>query len=240
VTGFDTYRTGLLCWGRTPVAEAVAMLVRIRHPERLIYPESDGKPMGENTLQFQWIVTLFHGLENLFFDDPNVFVAGDLFWYPVKGDPTTVMAPDIMVVFGRPKGHRQSYKQWEERKVAPQVVVEVHSPSNTRKDLREKRQFYSRYGVEELYQYDPETGEFEVRVRGRTRLGKARRGDGFVSPRLGVRFEVLADKSLRVIRPDGRPFLTYQELITAAEVQQKRADKLAAKLRALGIDPDTV
>ena len=230
------------------------MLVRIKHPEKLIYPETDGQPMGENTLQFQWIITLFHGLENLFFDDPNVFVASDLFWYQVHGDPTTVMAPDLMVVLGRPKGHRPSYKQWEEKKIAPQVVIEVQSSSNTRKDLRAKRLFYSRYGVEEFYEYDPETEEIVVRIRSGKRMGKARVGDGFTSPRLGVRFEMPAGGPLRVIRPDGRPFLTYQELITQAEVQQRRADaeriradaertraeKLAAKLRSLGIDPDAV
>lgn len=91
------------------------MLVRIRHPERLIYPESDGRPLGENTLQFQWIVALFNGFEGHFRDRPDVFVASDLFWYPVYGDPTTVLAPDLMVVFGRPKGHRPSYKQWSGR-----------------------------------------------------------------------------------------------------------------------------
>src|SRR5882672_8230956 len=129
------------------------MVVRILHPEKLIYPESDGQPMGENTLQFQWIITLLHGFENLFFDREDVFVAGDLFWYPVEGDPTTVMAPDLMVVVGRPKGHRASYKQWEEGGIAPQVVIEVQSPSNTSKQLNDKRLFYSRFGVEEYYNY---------------------------------------------------------------------------------------
>ena len=223
------------------------MLVRIKHPERLIYPESDGKPMGENTLQFQWIITLFRGLENLFFDDPNVFVAADLFWYPVNGDPTTALAPDLMVVLGRPKGHRPSYKQWEEKKVAPQVVFEIESPGNTSKEWAAKRRFYGRYGVEEFYRYDPEAGTLDAWLR--SGAGKPLRAvketDGLVSPRLGVRFDVPTDGPLRVIRPDGRPFLTYHELITEAEVQQRRADeeqrraeKLAAKLRALGIDPD--
>ena len=104
----------------------------------IIYPESDGKPMAENTRQFDWIVTIKCGLEALFKADPNIFVVGDLFWYPVKGDPTTALAPDIMVVFGRPKGHRPSYKQWEEKKVAPQVVFEIESPGNTNKEWAAK------------------------------------------------------------------------------------------------------
>ena len=96
----------------------------------VIYPDSDGQPMADNTLQFRWIVTIKEGLAHLFMDRPDVFVAGDLLWYPVEGDPKTRIAPDAMVAFGRPKGDRGSYKQWEEGGIAPQVVFEVLSPGN--------------------------------------------------------------------------------------------------------------
>ena len=215
------------------------MLVRIRHPEKLIYPESDGQPMGENTLQFQWIMTLFHGFENLYFHDQNIFVASDLFWYPVEGDPTTVLAPDLMIVLGQAKGHRGSYKQWEEGNLAPQVVFEIQSPSNRPKGTTSKRKFYSQYGVEEFYQYDPDTLEFQVWVRTDRRLKAVDETQKFSSPLLGVRFE-MADEGLRVFRPDGRAFLTYKEMITEAVVQQERSAKLAAKLRELGVDPDQI
>ena len=36
------------------------------------------------------------------FAGQDVFVAGDLFWYPVRGNPRIVTAPDGLVVFGRP------------------------------------------------------------------------------------------------------------------------------------------
>jgi len=64
----------------------------------VIYPDSDGKPMADNTKQFRWIVTIKENLEWLFADDPNVFVAGDLLWYPIKGNNKTCQAPDAMVV----------------------------------------------------------------------------------------------------------------------------------------------
>ena len=120
------------------------------------YPDSDGKPMADNTLQFRWIVKLEGGLDVLFTEDPNVFVAGDLLWYPVMGSPEIRQAPDAMVVFGRPKGDRGSYKQWEEDNIAPQVVFEVLSPRNYRPEMRRKLQFYETYGVEEYYVYDPD------------------------------------------------------------------------------------
>src|SRR5437763_12656560 len=88
----------------------------------IIYPESDGKPIADNTKQFRWIVTIEGGLEALFRDDPNVFVAGDLLWYPVEGHTEICTAPDALVVLGRPKGDRGSYLQWQEEGIPPQVV----------------------------------------------------------------------------------------------------------------------
>jgi hypothetical protein len=57
------------------------MSISVPSPARsgIVYPDSDGKPLAENTLQFQWIVTIKEGLERVFFDRPDVFVAGDLF-----------------------------------------------------------------------------------------------------------------------------------------------------------------
>ena len=93
----------------------------------IVYPESDGKPMADNTEQFKWIVKIKENLEVLFKSNPDVFVAGDLFWYPVKGINRIKLAPDTMVVFGRPKGKRGSYRQWEEDNIPPQVVFEILS-----------------------------------------------------------------------------------------------------------------
>jgi Uma2 family endonuclease len=75
----------------------------------LTYPQSDGNPMADNTKQFRWIVTIQGGLGGLFRDRPDIFVAGDLLWYPVEGHPEIWTAPDAMVVFGRSKGDRGSY-----------------------------------------------------------------------------------------------------------------------------------
>lgn len=87
----------------------------------VLYPDSDGMPMADNTRQFDYIVMIQGGLAALFADRPDVFVAGDLLWYPVEGDPTIRAAPDAMVVFGRPPGYRGSYIQHRETHIAPQV-----------------------------------------------------------------------------------------------------------------------
>src|SRR5437870_2372149 len=95
----------------------------------VVYPESDGKRMADNTKQARWIMVLFGNIEALLLE-VLAFVAADLMWYAKQGFPEESAAPDVFVAFGRPKGERRSYKQWEEGDVAPQVVFEVLSPGN--------------------------------------------------------------------------------------------------------------
>jgi len=125
----------------------------------IIYPESDGQPMADNTLQFRWITVVQGNLAALFADRPDVFVAGDLLWYPVEGRADIRRAPDVMVAIGRPKGDRGAYLQWEEGGQPPQVVFEIWSPGNTIEEMARKHEFYERYGVSEYYLIDPQRGD---------------------------------------------------------------------------------
>ena len=207
-------------------------------PQAIEYPDDDGEPMSDNTWQFQWIVTIVGGLEALYNEDPNVFVAGNLLWYPVQGKPKVRNAPDVLVAFGRPKGRRGSYKQWEEGEIAPQVVFEILSPGNRLGKTLKKFRFYQKFGVEEYYIYNPDDGSLE----GYRRVGKALKAipkmDGFTSPKLGIRFEPAGPNNLVVIKPDSTRFLTYVELSERLEAERRRADRMAARLRELGIEPD--
>ena len=89
----------------------------------LILPESDGKPMADNTEQYRWIVIIKENLEILFANDESVFIAGDLLWYPAPTRIIAPIAPDVIVVFGRHKGKRGSYCQWSEEDIPHQVVI---------------------------------------------------------------------------------------------------------------------
>jgi Uma2 family endonuclease len=204
----------------------------------ITYPQSDGQPIADNTKQFRWIVTIQGGLDALFRADPQVFVAGDLLWYPVEGHPEMCMAPDVLVAFGRPKGDRGFYLQWEEGGIAPQVVFEIIlSPGNTIAMMTRKFRFYERHGVEEYYLYDPDTGELSGWQRQGDTLEEIEPMEGWISPRLGVRFE-LEQGVFQLYRPDGERFATYVELMEQREQEHQRAERLAARLRTLGIDPE--
>lgn len=177
----------------------------------IIYPDSDGKPMADNTLQAFWIVMLYNNLKGLF-DGQETFVAADLFWYPVEGDPLTKVAPDILVALGRPEGHRGSYKQWMEDDIAPQVVFEVLSPSNSKVEMITKRDFYEQFGAKEFIIIDPDKGQF---VAYQTIDGKMTRvsqtDQTWQSSLLGIGFYTQEDK-LMISYPDGTPFKTFQEI----------------------------
>lgn len=198
------------------------------------YPESDGQPMADNTKQFRWIVLIKENLEAVFAGEAEVFIAGDLLWYPVKGDASIRVAPDVMVVLGRAKGDRGSYIQHREDNVAPQVVFEILSPGNTRTEMDKKLLFYERYGVEEYYLYDPERNDLSGWLRNGKDVAAGRLNvidpmAGWVSPRLGICFD-WSDEALVIRKPDGEAFRTLAE-------ERSRSDLMAAKLRELGINP---
>ncbi len=221
----------------------------------IVYPDSDGEPMADNTLQYQWITKVKGNLEIVFKDDPQVFVAGDLLWYPVEGKPKIRSAPDTMVVFGRPKGERGSYMQWLENNIPPHVVFEILSPGNRAARMAEKAVFYQRYGVEEYYIYDPDDCELSGFLRNDDVLIPIPEMHGWISPRLKCRFE-MNDGQLQMFRPDGSLFLTEVEMAEQIETERDRAnaerdranterdranaerdraDRLAERLRQLGV-----
>lgn len=140
------------------------------------------------------------------------------------------MGPDVMVVFGRPKGRRGSYKQWEEDGIPPQVVFEVRSPSNGRDEMAEKLAYYDRYGVEEYYVYDPADNSLGIWRRQGATLAPVSYLGGWTSPRLGVRF-VTSGPVLELFGPDGRPFRSFVETGRLAEREQARAKQEAALAR---------
>ncbi|MGG6266410.1 Uma2 family endonuclease [Leptolyngbya sp. AN03gr2] len=213
----------------------------------IIYPESDGKRMAENTQQFEWIVLIKKNLDLMFRDDPNVFVAGDLLWYPVEGKTNICTAPDAMVVFGRPKGDpmgvrgakRGSYVQHREDNIPPQVVFEILSPTNTQPEMDQKLLFYNQYGVEEYYLYNPDRNQLRGWLRNEIFLQEVEDFSGYVSPRLGIRFDVTASP-MELYRPNGEKFLSYDELDQQLQQERLRAERLAERLRQLGVDPDQI
>lgn len=97
------------------------------------------------------------------------------------------------------------------------------------------------HGVEEYYVYDPDTDELSGWQRRGAALEDIPSMAGWVSPRLGVRFET-AQGMLQLYGSDGTRFATYVELLEQreqerqrAEQERQRAERLLARAQALGI-----
>lgn len=153
--------------------------------------------------------------------------------------------------FWQTKGRPSCYKQWEEENIPPQVVFEVLSPSNRLSEMVEKFLFYQRFGVEEYYVYDPDTGRLDGWLRQGGELRPIENMEGWISPRLGIRFGTQGGE-LVLSRPDGVPFVNPEELEalwaqaekraeeaeTRAKQAEARAERLAERLRQMGIEPE--
>jgi Uma2 family endonuclease len=224
------------------------------------YPDDDGLPMSDNSLQSYWIVTIHSNLDAIFAE------------YPVEGRPSIRFGPDVFVVFGRPKKYRGSYMQWTEDDTPITVVFEILSPGNRDEPMDAKKKFYERYGVEEYYVYDPHSHGLDGFLREDERFVAVANMNGWTSPLLGIRFD-LSGADLVIFDPTGVPFRPAQaairgerqaqrelqaskrrekaakrradeekqraeEELQRAEAEKLRADRLAEKLRQLGIDPD--
>lgn len=208
---------------------------------RLIYPETDGQPVGNNTKHLDWIVFLREGMKAHYKSQADkVFVAADLFWYPVEGRPDIVVAPDVIVAFGRPQGDRPSYKQWEEENIAPQAVFEVLSPSNKKVEMEDKLKFFETHGAKEYYIYDSAANHLVIHVRGeggRFRKIDVEVGSGWSSSLFELRFEVDEEKGLRVhndveFRAPHEWHSIASEAALRAKVESERAEAEAQRAEA--------
>ena len=90
----------------------------------VFYPESDGKPMAETDIHRDLLMELVEGLKLFFKTEEEVYVTGNIMFYYTEGLPEDCISPDVMVVFGVPKGERRSYFLWQEKQ-PPAVFIEL-------------------------------------------------------------------------------------------------------------------
>lgn len=121
--------------------------------ERIEYPETDGRPMGETDLHQAWMWKIKQLLVHRY-RGQRVYVASDLLVYYTIHVPAYYVVPDAFVVFDCDPGMRRTFKTWEEERV-PNVVFEVTSRSTRREDEVFKLKLYEKIGVEEYFMYDP-------------------------------------------------------------------------------------
>jgi Uma2 family endonuclease len=181
------------------------------------YPSSDGRPMAESDDHLDEMVYLITALKKRYQEMPDMYVAGNLLLYYVRGDRKACLAPDVFVVKGVPKRKRKSYLLWKEGQ-APCFVIEVTSESTRDEDLETKRNRYEKMGVEEYFLHDPLAEYLEPPLQAyRLQDGRYRRispePDGtLVSWTTGLRLRREGEHLRLVDLATGEPLPSYEEI----------------------------
>jgi Uma2 family endonuclease len=221
-----------------------------RDPEDYLYPESDGKPLGETGFHVTAILTLFDTLRLYYQDRPDVYVATDMFLYYERGNPRACKAPDVMVIKGVAGNHlRRTFKTWVEGAV-PSAIFEITSDETINEDSGGKRTTYASLGVAEYFLFDPVAAILRPPLQG-FRLKKHRyvpirpaKDGSLLSEQLGMR--LLAERPILRLVEAGtgiRLFSGFEQAIEAlrqadqekrrADEQEQRADAMAAEVARL-------
>jgi Uma2 family endonuclease len=211
----------------------------------IIYPSSDGEPLAE-TQQHVLAILMTLALLRLYLQEQPAVVFADQFLYYIEGNPRARVAPDVMVVFDIDKRLYANYKIWE-GKQTPAIIFEVTSAGTRETDWNFKKTLYEQLGVTEYWLFDP-YGEWITEQLQGYRLNE----DGVYKPIRDNCSEVLQLKLqaeeylIGFYRLDnGEKLLTPEELYSAnlaanqrADREKERADRLAEKLRQLGVNLD--
>jgi Uma2 family endonuclease len=198
-------------------------------PRRVNYPESDGKPMAENSEHRDAMTYAIQAAQEIFDNTAYVWISGNDFVYYVEGDPTKRVSPDCYVVLGVPRRARRSFKVWEEGGKIPNIVFEFTSRKTARQDREEKFDLYEReLRIPEYFLFDPLSEYLRPRLQGYRLTNGVYQPilpapDGrLVSPATGI--TVFADGTLlRFVDPR-----TGNVVLTRAEAQRKIAEEAQA------------
>jgi Uma2 family endonuclease len=178
------------------------------------------------------------------------FVGGNMFVYfdPNQVKKYNFRGPDFFVVKNvDPDPERKSWVIWDEDYRVPNVVIELSSPSTKDADFGEKKDQYEQMlKVKDYFIYDPDSKKLVGwRLHGGVYVELKPNNKGWLWCE-ELRLWVGIHKSwyhnqeayfVRFFDKNGQLLLNSKEL---TEQERQAKEKLAAKLRELGIDPDTL
>jgi Uma2 family endonuclease len=205
--------------------------------EDVIFPPGDlysDEPPLETELHLEQILLLLKCLKWLWRDRNDFYAAGNLsiYYSPRQRKSEYFRGPDFFVVRGTERKIRKSWVVWQEDGKYPNVIVEILSPKTADTDKNLKKQIYQdTFRTPDYFWFDPDTLEFA----------------GFH----------LVDGEYQPLEPNAQGHLWSQQLnlylgihqgllrfftstVKLVPTPEEEAERLAAKLRELNIDPDTI
>jgi len=222
--------------------------------ENVIFPPGDlysDEPPWETELHLEQIMLLLKCLKWLWRDRNDFYAAGNLTIYYSQNKRKTedFRGPDFFVVLDTERKTRKSWVVWEEDGKYPHLILEILSESTANIDRELKKKLYQQtFRTPDYFWFDPYTLEFAGfhLVDGKYQPLEPNNQGHLWSQQLEL-YLGIHQGLLRYFTPEGELVPTPEEVAELAESerQQKeialsRVEKLAAKLRELNIDPDTI
>ncbi|WP_080809576.1 Uma2 family endonuclease [Halomicronema hongdechloris] len=215
---------------------------------------SDEPPL-ETDLHRDQIDLLIRLLKWLWRDRQDFYASGNLtiYYSPNQSKSSDFRGPDFFVVLDTERKPRKSWVVWEEDGKYPHVIVELLSESTANTDRGLKKQIYQDiFRTLDYFWFDPYSLEFEgFHLVDGTYQPIAPTEQGWRwSQQLGL-YLGIHQGQLRFFTPEGDLVASPEETAALerqrveterqrAEAEQQRNERLAAKLRELGVDPDDI
>ncbi|ERT08738.1 restriction endonuclease family protein [Lyngbya aestuarii BL J] len=228
------------------------------------------EPPLESYLHLQQLLLLMKCLDWLWQERTDYFAAGNLtIYYSLEQVKTNdFRGPDFFVVLDTERKPRKSWTVWEEGGKYPNVIIELLSKSTANVDevtaapgacIREncdrttkKKIYQDTFRTPDYFWFSPDSLEFkgfEI-IQGKYQELQPNEQGKLWSKQLNLFLGVYEGK-LRFFTPEGELVPTPEEAAKfaeqraieaekTAETERDRNERLAAKLRELNIDPETL
>ncbi|MEQ9356393.1 MAG: Uma2 family endonuclease [Coleofasciculus chthonoplastes F3-SA18-01] len=203
----------------------------------VIFPPSDlysDEPPLETELHLRQIILLLKSLEWLWRDRNDFYIAGNLtiYYSPRQRKSEDFRGPDFFVVLDTERKTRKSWVVWDEDGKYPNLIIEILSPKTADTDKGFKKKLYQdTFRSPDYFWFEPNTLEFVGfhLVDGEYQPLEQNSQGQLWSQQLGL-FLGIHQNQLRFFTPEGKLVPTPEEV----------AERYAAKLRELNIDPETI
>ncbi|MGK7933041.1 MAG: Uma2 family endonuclease [Microcystaceae cyanobacterium] len=209
-------------------------------PKDVIFPESNlfsDEPPMESELHLRQLMLLIQSLELLWKERQDFYAFGNLtiYYSPRQRKSEYFRGPDFFVVLGVERKPRNSWVVWEEDGKYPHLIIEILSDSTADTDRGLKKEIYQDiFRTPNYYWFDPKTLEFQgfYLINGKYEVITPNEQGWLWSEQLGLYLGIYQSQ-LRFFTPQSQLVPTLEE---SAQIQEQRAERLAQRLRDLGVD----
>ena len=224
----------------------------------ITFPPSDlysDEPPLESSLHLEQLLLLLACLKWQWKDRTDYFAGGNLtvYYSPRQLKSEDFRGPDFFVALGTDNHPRKSWVVWEEDGKYPNIIIELLSDSTASTDRNLKKTIYQdTFRTPDYFWFSPDTQAFKgFHLLDGTYEPLEPNQDGWLWSEQLQLFLGIYEQQLRFFTPDGILVPTPEESAQAAvqqaevatqqaEAERQQKEKLAAKLREMGIDPDEI